>query len=244
MEFQLAALSSIAALAVFALWRGFLTPRGAASAIVVGSLAILAHVGLFLLLVWFFVTSSLFTKLKADWKKSIGLKDVSGRSLGQVFGVGTPIALFAFLYILTGDVKFLGAAAVAVAVATADTWASEIGVAYGGAPRYILTPWRRVEPGVSGGVTPVGVLASLAGAFTVGVLAQIFTSVDFWKVALLGYVGELLDSVLGAALQIKYICNGAVSETQRAGCVKRGFLTNEAVNLISGVSVGVLFIFL
>lgn len=242
MDIQLAAAGSITLLAFFALWRGYLTPRGTVSAIFVGTVVALASVGLFFLLVAFFITSSIFTKLKSEWKKAIGLKDVSGRSLGQVFGVGMPIAIFALLYTATGNPEFLGAAAVAIATATADTWASEIGVAYGGVPRHVLAPWRKLEPGVSGGVTPVGILASIAGALAIGVLAQIAVGVDFWKVAVFGYLGELLDSVLGATLQLKYVCGSRISETPQAGCSKKGFLSNEGVNLVSGLATGALFI--
>jgi Predicted membrane protein len=138
MELHLVAVPSIAALALFALKRGFLTVRGAVSAIAVGSIVAVAHVGLFLILVAFFLSSFLLTRLRAEWKRAMGLKDVSGRSLRQVAGVGTPIAVFGLLYAAAGDPRFLGAAAVAVAAANADTWASEVGVAYGGRPRHIL----------------------------------------------------------------------------------------------------------
>jgi uncharacterized protein (TIGR00297 family) len=242
MELYLVAVPSIAALALLALKRGFLTVRGTVSAIAVGSIVAVAHVGLFLLLVAFFLSSSLLTRLRAEWKRAIGLKDVSGRSLRQVAGVGTPIAAFGLLYAAAGDPRFLGAAAVAVAAANADTWASEVGVAYGGRPRHILAPWRTLEPGVSGGVTPVGAAASFTGALFIALLAQLLgVGGPLWKVAALGYLGEVLDSVLGAALQVKYICNGKVSETPAAGCRRRGLLSNEAVNLVSGLAVGALF---
>lgn len=243
MELSLIVVPSIAALALLALKKGFLTVRGTVSAIVVGSAVAVAHMGLFLLLVAFFVSSSLLTRLRAEWKRAMGLKDVSGRSLRQVAGVGTPIAVFSLLYVATGDPRLLGAAAVAVAVANADTWASEVGVAYGGRPRHILAPWRTLEPGVSGGVTLVGTAASFAGALFIALFAQLLgVGGPLWKVAIFGYLGEVLDSVLGATLQIKYICNGKVSESPVAGCKRRGFLSNETVNLVSGLVVGTLFV--
>lgn len=234
---------SLVALAFFAVRRGFLTPRGAVVAVVVGTLTALAGIPLFILLVSFFISSSLLTRARSEYKKALGLKDISGRSLRQVVGVGTPIAIFAALYIALGRPEFLGAAVVSIAVATADTWASEIGVAYGGKPRHILTPWRRLEPGTSGGVTPVGTAASIGGALFISLLAQglgLFR--PFWLVALFGWLGELLDSLLGATAQIRYICNGEITENYAPGCVKRGYLTNESVNMISGLLIGVLFI--
>jgi uncharacterized membrane protein len=76
--------------------------RGTISAIAVGSIVAAAHVGLFLLLVAFFLSSSLLTRLRAEWKRAMGLKDVSGRSLRQVAVVGTPIAVFGLLYAAAG----------------------------------------------------------------------------------------------------------------------------------------------
>lgn len=243
MDLYIITVPSVVILAILALKKGFLTTRGTLSAIAVGVAVAIAHMGLFLLMAVFFVTSSLLTKLRAQWKLERGLKDVSGRSLRQVVGVGTPIAMFASIYLLTGNAKFLGAAAVAVAIATADTWASEVGVAYGGTPRYILAPWRRVEPGTSGGITLIGTMASVAGAFTIAALSPLlWIPQPFWKIALFGYLGELLDSILGAALQIKYVCNGKILETYVTGCRKKGFLTNESVNLVSGVMVGFLYV--
>ncbi|MFN7105145.1 MAG: DUF92 domain-containing protein [Pyrobaculum sp.] len=243
MEPSFLAVPSIVLLALLALRRGYLTQRGTISAIVVGSVVAVAHTGLFVLLAIFFLASSLLTRVRAEWKKSLGLKDVGGRSLRQVAGVGGPVAIFAALYMATGRVEFLGAAVVAIAVATADTWASEVGVAYGGAPRYILAPWRKVEPGLSGGVTLAGTAASLAGAFFIAVLAWVIHApVSPWKIFLFGYIGELLDSVLGALAQRKYICGSFMSETPRAGCVERGFLNNESVNFLSGITVGLLSI--
>lgn len=245
MDLYLVTIPSIALLALIAMKKQYLTPRGTAVAVAVGSTVALAHVGLFILLALFFVSSSALTRLRAEWKRAMGLKDVSGRSLRQVFGVGTPIALYSLLYVATGRQEFLGAAAVSTAVATADTWASEVGVAYGGVPRYIIAPWRRVDPGVSGGVTPVGMLSSLAGALFIGASAQALgVAGPFWLVAALGYLGELLDSVVGALAQVKYVCGGKVYETPTPGCVKKGFINNEAVNLISGLAAGALYVYL
>ena len=243
MDLYVITVPSIVALALLALKRGFLTVRGTVSAIAVGAVVAVAHTGLFLLMALFFLSSSLLTRVRAEWKRAMGLKDVAGRSLKQVIGVGTPIAIYAALYTLTGDSRFLGAATVAVAVATADTWASEVGVAYGGRPRHVLAPWRKLEPGVSGGVTLVGSAASLVGALVIAFLASLLgTGGPVWKVAALGYLGEVLDSVLGATLQVKYVCDGKLAETPAAGCRRRGYLSNETVNLVSGLSVGAIYV--
>ncbi|MEZ4523276.1 MAG: DUF92 domain-containing protein [Thermomicrobiales bacterium] len=49
------------------------------------------------------------------------------------------------------------------AAATSDTWATELGIRSGQMPRYVLSG-RPVAAGLSGGITPAGTLASVAGA--------------------------------------------------------------------------------
>jgi uncharacterized protein (TIGR00297 family) len=113
-------------------------------------------------------------------------------------------------------------AAGAIAAATSDTLASEIGQAFGGDPRLVVGG-RRVPPGTDGGVTTVGSLAGLSGAAMIGGLA--------WGLGLLGlagavaavgagFLGNLVDSLLGATLE------------------RRGLLGNEAVNLLASAAGG------
>src|SRR5262249_13632566 len=54
-----------------------------------------------------------------------------------------------------------------LAAAGADTWATELGLRSRQVPR-LITTWQVVDAGRSGGVTPVGLLASVGGAFAVG----------------------------------------------------------------------------
>ncbi|MEL9990485.1 MAG: DUF92 domain-containing protein [Thermoproteus sp.] len=45
-----------------------------------------------------------------------------------------------------------------------------------------------------------------------------------------GFAGDILDSVLGAVAQKKYICNGAIYDEPRCQNYETfGYLTNEAV---------------
>ncbi len=59
-----------------------------------------------------------------------------------------------------------------MAAVTADTWATELGVLAAQPPR-LITTGRRVAPGASGGVTPAGTLAALAGAGFIGVVGAL-----------------------------------------------------------------------
>lgn len=238
-------LGVFAAVPLFALGAykaGFINMRGAIAGTIVAWALAAAGLAVFAIFMFFFVSASLLTRLRGSWKAQHGLKDVAGRSIAQVVGVGTPMALFALLYII-GVRQALTATVAAIAIATADTWASEVGVAYGGRPRLITKPWVRVEPGTSGGVTPAGTLASLAGAGAVGLLSYLLLGLNPFVVWGLGFAGDVLDSIVGAVAQRKYICNGVMYDEPR--CLNyeaTGFLTNEAVNLLVEASLGIAYI--
>src|SRR6185295_8087434 len=90
------------------------------------------------------------------------------RDLAQTLANGGIGAALALAYGLSGQplvllVVFGGV----MATVTADTWATEIGVLSPQPPR-LLTTWRCVEPGTSGGITAYGMLASAGGALTIG----------------------------------------------------------------------------
>ena len=132
----------------------------------------------------------------------------------------------------------------ALACATADTWATEIGMKFGGKPRHILTG-KHIAPGLSGGVTVVGFMASLAGAMTIALSGLLFREMGpwFWWVAGLGFSGSLVDSVLGV-IQAKYVDSsagnkGVITEIEETDSGKNelssgiGWLGNDLVNAIS-----------
>ena len=118
----------------------------------------------------------------------------------------------------------------AFAAATADTWATEIG-GFSLHPR-LITSGRRVPPGVSGGVTLLGFLASALGGMWIGgvggLLLWLFPSplwgtVTGWAqvgkavlfMALVGWLASVWDSVLGASVQAMYWCPTCRKETEQ-----------------------------
>ena len=143
----------------------------------------------------------------------------------------------------------LWAFAGAYAAATADTWSTEIGSAFGGKPRSIVG-FAPVATGLSGGITLLGTCAMFAGAAWIGfVFALPLHSVHaFWIVTLAGIAGAVGDSLLGATLQTIAFCPTCErpTETQTHVCGSatnrwRGlrWMTNDAVNALATLTGGV-----
>ncbi|MGC4042462.1 MAG: DUF92 domain-containing protein [Armatimonas sp.] len=208
-----------------AAWRvRALTPSGAIAAAAVG-FCHLAFGGwsAAAALLTFFGTSTVLSKLGKRKKDALGFEKTSQRDAWQVLangGVASLCALFGQPIALLG----------ALAVACADTWATEVGALYGGTPRKITT-LRSVRPGESGGVSTLGTLAALAGA---GLLSA-FAGQTWLAVLIGGFLGCLLDSLLGATLQVQWKDEtGQLVET-RHGAPVRGlsFMNNDAVNALT-----------
>ena len=187
----------------------------------------------------FLVTGSVLTKLHATDAER------RPRSLEQTAVNGIVPLLPVIGYALTKDSAWYVLYVGAVAVANADTWATEIGRLFGGAPVSLRT-FRRTEKGASGAVTLVGTAASLAGGGLVGAIAAAVnsTSSDLVLVAVgavIGPLGMALDSALGAWAQCRYRCSSCDAWHERplhcgtASPVVAGLrgLTNERVNLVS-----------
>lgn len=198
----------------------WLTRRGAAAALAVG-LATAWGMGWrgVLLLFAFFMSSSVLTRKTAAHGDG-------RRNERQVLANGGVAALAA---LLGSWPAFAGA----LAAATADTWATEIGSRSRTQPR-LITSGAPVPAGTSGGITLLGTLGGIAGAAFIGTLAGLVA------VGIAGAVGMVLDSVLGATMQGRFECPRCGARTEQPGTVchepvrgVRGFawLDNDAVNL-------------
>jgi uncharacterized protein (TIGR00297 family) len=208
------------------------------------------------LLIAFFVSSSLLTRYKESAKAEAAVAFAKGgpRDLGQALANGGVAAVAAIGYALAGEPPLLLAAFVgALAEANADTWATELGILARQPPR-LITTGRVVAPGTSGGVTRFGTLSALAAAALIGALAALFRA--DWRLlpigALAGLLGSLLDSALGATVQGIYFSERRNKETEKPidpdGTPNRlvrgwAWMNNDLVNwlgTLAGAAVGVL----
>jgi len=168
-----------------------------------------------LVMLFFLVLAAIVTMVGTNYKKRIGTFQKC-RGVHNVLANGlAPLIMATMFYWSTmaghptiamlSVIGFTGS----VAAATADKFASELGV-FGGMPKLIFTS-RKVKRGVSGGVTALGMNASFIGAFlialTVLIAAQKLANIGsvyslnplfaVISITIAGLVGNIIDSMLG-----------------------------------------------
>jgi uncharacterized protein (TIGR00297 family) len=194
-----------------------LTAGGAVAAVAVGTVTFgsLGLPGAGVLLT-FFVTSVALSRVGRARKRAVlvDIEKATARDAAQVLANGGIAALCAALA-RAGDVRYANAFAGAFAAAAADTWGTEIGTLARRRPRSILT-FRPVATGLSGGVTPLGLYAQCAGALVIALAAKLFMKRRaFVAIALAGLAGAIVDSLLGASLQMLRWCARCERATER-----------------------------
>lgn len=185
----------------------------------------------------FFLPSALLSRVGNARKRIVAGEREAPRSGWQVLANGG-VAAACVLAGMRGGAPLAAAFAGAFAAASADTWGTEVGTLSRTAPVSILT-LRPVRAGLSGGITPLGIGATVAGSLCVAFAASLVGIAPLWSVALGGIAGATLDSILGASLQALRWCPHCASqcETQRHRCgtatvLRRGinWIGNDAVN--------------
>jgi uncharacterized protein (TIGR00297 family) len=198
----------------------------AALGFVVGALG---HWTWLLILLGFLLSSHKATKWRFEEKKARGMSesDDGHRSYGNVIANGgLPGIVAVFAFICEDWYNGLWMFSAAVAVASSDTFASEIGCLDDNVR--MITTLKQCEPGMNGGCSSTGQKAAFAGSSMIAVLtffAWMATNADvdnlqigFQKaalVAIIGWLGCQMDSLLGSVFE------------------NRGYLTKGGVNGIS-----------
>lgn len=162
-------------------------------------------------LVIFFAGSSLLTQLKINGNKTlehqsrnIYLDEDLRRDSYQVWANGFWVSVFCILFFLLNSDLFLIAAFAAIAAAAADTWATEVGIRKAGKTKKI-TDFTPVEPGTDGGISLMGSLGALGGAFSVAsvlLISDFQASSQLFSVVLIsGFLGCVADSYFGVFIK-------------------------------------------
>lgn len=239
------------AIAFAAFRRGSLSASGAVAAVVVGTIVFAGGgVAWGAVLIVFFVSSSLLGRLQSAPKGRAESVFAKGhrRDAGQVLANGGIAAVLAAGHAIDGGELWWPAFLGAMAAVTADTWATEVGTLSRQPPR-LITTWAPVTAGTSGGVTPNGLAASLAGAIVIGFVGGIAAPFQAFSTTMLvaitgGLLGSVVDSLLGATLQAAYHCDRCGQPTEarrhRCGTTSRpvrgvGWIDNDIVNLAAAL---------
>ncbi len=255
-EWRLIAALPAGAIVALIAWRArALTPSGAVAAMVVGGLAVAAGWPWAVLLVVYFTSSAAVSRLGAARKEKLTRSIVAkegARDAWQVTANGFVFGVAALGSLATPypEPGWLALGAGALAASAADTWATEIGIMYGGTPRSILH-WRPVPAGTSGAVSLVGSGGAVLGALAVGfVVLLVGWGIRIAAAALVGgLAGALVDSLLGATVQSRLWCDRCGVQTEREvhDCGRRTepirgipWIDNDLVNFLAGIAGGLL----
>lgn len=242
-------------------WRQALSISGVVGAILVGTLIFGMGGWVWgLLLITFFISSSWLSHYRESDKRDLAEKFAkdSRRDLGQALANGGLGAILAIVFARYPELLLFAAFVGVMATVNADTWATELGVLSRVPPR-LITTGEVVVPGTSGGVSRLGIWASVAGALLIGTVATALTQAgslldqDGWSLRAISYTflaivgglaGSLFDSLLGATVQGIYYCERCAKETEspihRCGHAARPlrgwiWLNNDVVNFLASL---------
>lgn len=243
MEFSIS-LSICILLAIFAYWRKILDASGSAASFIVGIvIAIFGNIYWLITLIGFLIVTFTVTKLDFNYKQSKGVAQGKHgeRNAKNVFANGLiPAVIPVFRYWL-GDPVTGFLFVIAISEAASDSFANEIGVLSN--KTYLITNLKtRVRPGTHGGVSILGEVSGLIGAFIPAFLGWVLISefnhnlitvsnspqmpmnaATLLLPMLIGFLGCHIDSVLGATLQRKkLISNDTVNFLSVLSCVLIG----------------------
>lgn len=224
----------------------FLNPGGAIGAFIMG--AIVFGLGGFpytVPILIFFLSSSFLSLTGKKRKKMIeeSYQKSGTRDFFQVFangGVATVILVFSFFL---DSHSLYPIYLVAIAAATADTWGTELGI-YSKKEPLLITSMTPVEAGTSGAVSLFGSISSLIGSSAIAFSGLFFYNMDLYligMIAIFGYFGSIIDSILGSSIQAQYKCSVCNRITERRiHCMKttnwlKGHpnVDNDIVNIFS-----------
>ena len=175
------------------------------------------------------------------------------RSIFSIISKLLPSAICIVLYAITKTNCFYIMYYAVIASSLSDTLSSGIGNLSKKPPINIFN-FKKLEVGESGGVSLLGLVAALAGGMIIATvyLLKNVNLLHFLLISLLGFMGSLIDTVLGMLFQGRYECSLCKKKVEtKTHCQKhtklvKGYalVDNNVVNLLNGMIILVISYFL
>lgn len=186
----------------------------------------------YLLMFLYLVLGTAVTYVGKDIKEAKGIAEKRSGTRGpeNLWGSAAVGAICALAYCFFPDRLWLVGYTASIATKLGDTWASEIGKAYG-KNTFLITTFQPVPAGTEGAVSLEGTIASLVGAVAISIsgwLLHLLNSTDIMPVLVASFLAVNLESLIGATLQHRF-----------------PWLTNELVNVLNtaiGASLAVVLV--
>jgi uncharacterized protein (TIGR00297 family) len=235
---------------------GFLQQSGAITVILMGGIIFgIGGLRFAVPILVFFFLSSLLSYIKREYKQRFLITFEKGttRDLAQTVANGGIATLIVLLTLYFPVDQLFPIYLAAICAATADTWATELGVLSWHKPR-LITTGKIAEKGTSGAISITGSLAALLGSLIIFISGYVAYPEPFADILLplivvfSGLIGSFIDSLLGASLQVQYHCIicGKLTERQRhcdqQTIYARGirYIDNDFVNILAISGAGIL----
>jgi len=213
-------IGSIGVLGYFAWKMNIATVTGLLMGLIFSLVVIIfGGIGWFLVIVAFFGGGSLAAQIGYEKKIKRGSAQDNGglREAKNVLANGLIAVLCVLGFAMGSDFiipreMFVFAFGGAVSAAMADTISSEIGLLFRN-PR-LITTLKMVEYGTNGGVTFHGTFAGILGAVLIAGVMEVFVGVGILGMVVIvfgGFFGMMMDSLLGATVEDKFMSNEGVN---------------------------------
>lgn len=205
----------------------------------------------------FFISSSILTKYNNQKNKEVRnyFEKNGARDYLQVIANGGIGGILVLLNTFSNNELFYLIYIASLSSVCADTWATEFGT-WRKTATYNLINLKPVEQGTSGGISFIGLIGSLLGSLCIALSAIGWVEISYIQFVILillaGCLGSLFDSILGASVQVQYVCLVCNKVTERKiHCGIRtnrlrgiGWINNDVVNLFTGIMGAVLIVIL
>jgi uncharacterized protein (TIGR00297 family) len=224
---------------LFAWHKKWLSIPGAFAACILAIIILLSGGWMFAFpMLIFFITSSLLSKLPSH--AAVGeIRNKKPRDHIQVICNGGTSGIVSILYLINKNPVFIILYFISISISTSDTWSSETGNYFKGKVLDILS-FKKIEKGLSGGVSFYGTFIGFLGSLLIGSLYYFLYEKNMkitFIITIAGFTGMIADSITGSLLQAKYMDKkGHITEMNLPGnTIVKGYqwMTNDMVNLLS-----------